>query len=321
MAALEARGLTCWMSSRDIPLGEDYQGHIVAALEAAAVVLVLLSRHSSASKEVPKETAIASEMNKTMIPVRIDASEVTGPLRYQATNAQRLNLSSHFDARIDELARQLARVLDTAESTERRLQSLASRRMVTAVLVWPVALAVLAALAFEVWHFAPRPPWLAQALGRVGARQGAAAPPPPRQTPAAAQAPVTPAPNGRVRDFVYRYYAALSGTPYGLSGFMEQSVSDPIELEGRSLPRRVLIAEEMAYFRRWPDRAFRVRPDTVQANCSAGQVCSASGVLDFTLKSQVRHVVFNSTERFNFRVSLTPSPRLLSISTSDLKRP
>ncbi len=306
VAALEARGLTCWMSSRDVPLGQDYQGHIVAAIEAARVVLVLLSRHSSASKEVPKETAIASEMNKTMIPVRLDASEVTGALRYQATSAQRLDLSAHFEQRIDELARQLAAVLDTAENTERRLRGMAFRRLAVRMLVWPVALGIIAALGFEAWQWAPRPHWLTAAPDRPGEPWARNAPQPqPAQLPAAE----------RVKAFVQRYYAALSGPDDELAGFMQQSVADPVQLYGRSVSRHVLIAEQMAYGQRWPDRSFSIRPNTMQANCGTSFLCSVTGVIDFSLRSTARNTASSGAARFDLRVDLLPSAHLTSIST------
>jgi hypothetical protein len=329
--ALEARGLKCWMSSRDIPFGQDYQAHIVEAIEAARVMLVLLSRHSAASREVPKETALASEINRVMIPVRIDASELTGALRYQATNAQRLDLSSNFDVRIDELARQLARVLDMEESTERQLRRLAERRRIAHVVVWPVALAVIAALAIAAWNFAPRPEWLRERLAQAAmvrawraSQQGlpATAPqalaPAPQALPPAR--PATPDFRARAADFVQRYYAAMSGPDEDLAGAIQQMVADPIQYQGRPIARRVLMAQETAWGQRWPDRRFTARPDSLQVSCNMSAICAITGVVDYDLHSAVRGMASTGSDRFTMRVSFAGPARLMNISREPLPR-
>jgi len=327
--ALEARGLKCWMSSRDIPYGQDYQAHIVEAIEAARVMLVLLSRHSAASREVPKETALASEINRVMIPVRIDASELTGALRYQATNAQRLDLSSDFEVRIDELARQLARVLDMEESTERQLRRLAERRRIAHVVVWPVALALIAAVAIAVWNFAPRPEWLRERLAqaamvRAWRASQQAAPAPQASAPAPqALAPARPAaPDLRARatDFVQRYYAAMSGPDEDLAGAIQQMVADPIQYLGRPIARRVLMAQETAWGQRWPDRRFTTRQDSLQVSCNMSAICAITGVVDFDLHSALRGMASTGSYRFTMRVSFAGPARLLSISQDPLPR-
>ncbi len=326
--ALEARGLKCWMSSRDIPLGQDYQGHIVAAIEAARVMLVLLSRHSAASKEVPKETALASEINRTMIPVRLDAAELTGALRYQAASAQRLDLSSNFEARIDELARQLAAVLDTQEATEHRLRALALRRRTVAILVWPVAIAVVAVASYEAWRFAPHPQWLDERLGnsavlRSWQRAPAPAPSPPvAAAPAAVVSPPPPPPDpdARVTLFVQRYYAALSGPEGDIANFIVQSVADPIQYYGRALSRRELVNQQVGYAQRWPERSFNVRTDTLRVACANAASCTVSGIFDYTLHNAARRTGSSGTTRFDMRVSFASAPRLVSLSTVSLER-
>ena len=69
---LEKRGVPCWISSRDIEPGADYQKSIVDALEAAPAMVLLFSDHANNSKEIPREMAIASGKSKPMIPVRIE---------------------------------------------------------------------------------------------------------------------------------------------------------------------------------------------------------------------------------------------------------
>jgi hypothetical protein len=108
---LEAAGLRCWISSRDLKLGMDYQASIVQALDSAAVVLLLLSRAANESLEVPKELSLAGERRKVVIPVRLEDVKPEGALAYQATNVQRIDLFRDFNAQMEALYQRLHGIL------------------------------------------------------------------------------------------------------------------------------------------------------------------------------------------------------------------
>ncbi len=109
--SLEAAGLRCWISSRDLKLGMDYQASIVQALDSAAVVLLLLSRAANESLEVPKELSLAGERRKVVIPVRLEDVKPEGALAYQATNVQRIDLFRDFNAQMEALYQRLHGIL------------------------------------------------------------------------------------------------------------------------------------------------------------------------------------------------------------------
>jgi len=59
--ALESRGHSCWMSSRDIKPGENFQGSIVRAIREAGVMVLVFSSNANNSDEIKKEMALASQ--------------------------------------------------------------------------------------------------------------------------------------------------------------------------------------------------------------------------------------------------------------------
>ena len=109
IADLERRGIPCWISSRDIEPGEDYQKSIVDALESAPAMVLLFSDHANNSKEIPREMAIASGKSKPVIPVRIEDVVPRDALAYSLTNAQFLDLFANFDDTMSRLADKLQR--------------------------------------------------------------------------------------------------------------------------------------------------------------------------------------------------------------------
>ena len=70
--ALEARGHECWMSSRDIKPGENFQGTIVRAIRDSGVMVLVFSANANNSDEIKKEMALASQSKKMVIPVRAE---------------------------------------------------------------------------------------------------------------------------------------------------------------------------------------------------------------------------------------------------------
>src|SRR5215813_6743818 len=79
---LEADGLRCWISSRDVPPGQNYQETIVQALEHANGVVFLFSENSNASGEIKKELALSGASNVPVFPLRLSPIQPSGALRY-----------------------------------------------------------------------------------------------------------------------------------------------------------------------------------------------------------------------------------------------
>ncbi|WP_413736242.1 toll/interleukin-1 receptor domain-containing protein [Sodalis sp. RH21] len=115
IADLEKRGIPCWISSRDIEPGDDYQKSIVDALDASPAMVLLFSDHANNSKEIPREMAIASDKNKPVIPVRIEDVVPKHALAYSLTNAQFLDLFANFDETMNRLADKLQRQIVASE--------------------------------------------------------------------------------------------------------------------------------------------------------------------------------------------------------------
>jgi hypothetical protein len=74
VATLEAAGQPCWIAPRDIPAGADWNGSILAAIEACAGVVLLMSEASVASRFVQAEIQHAFEHGKRIAPALLDPS-------------------------------------------------------------------------------------------------------------------------------------------------------------------------------------------------------------------------------------------------------
>ena len=87
---LEAEGLKCWISSRDVPPSQNYQETIVRALELAKGIVFLFSESSSASGEIKKELSLAG--GAPVFPLRLSPVLPSGALRYELATRQWIDM-------------------------------------------------------------------------------------------------------------------------------------------------------------------------------------------------------------------------------------
>jgi hypothetical protein len=89
---VEDAGLKCWISSRDVGIGENYQDKIVEALESAAAMMLIFSNSANGSNEIKKELALASEFGLWVLPVRIENVEPKKGFKYELATRQYYDL-------------------------------------------------------------------------------------------------------------------------------------------------------------------------------------------------------------------------------------
>jgi hypothetical protein len=106
--ALENRGLSCWISCRDIGAGENFQVSIVRAIRAAKVMVLVFSANSNNSEEIKKELVLAGQSQLIVIPVRVEDITPDEAFAYELATRQWIDLFSDWEGAIERLVRQLA---------------------------------------------------------------------------------------------------------------------------------------------------------------------------------------------------------------------
>jgi hypothetical protein len=109
---MEKRGLPCWISTRDIAPGENFQEAIVKAIRAARVMILIFSDESNRSTEVKKEVALASQSQLFVIPARFENIEPSDGLKYELATRQWIDLFDDWNECCERLAQHVRLVLD-----------------------------------------------------------------------------------------------------------------------------------------------------------------------------------------------------------------
>jgi hypothetical protein len=164
--ALEARGFSCWMASRDVPPGENFQIAIVRAIRAAQMMVLLFTHHSNGSEEVAKELALASQTRLRVAPLRMEAAPPSEAFAYEFATRQWIDFTHGWDAGLELLCQRLATTLaEPAALAEAPFAAPvtasgrgARRSPPAGLIAAPLLLLLLAALAAGGYYLmAPRP--------------------------------------------------------------------------------------------------------------------------------------------------------------------
>jgi hypothetical protein len=115
---LEAQGLKCWISLRDVAPGQNYQEAIVQAIEAAQCIVFLFSDSSAKSGEIRKELSIGGGINVPVFPLRLSPIAPTGALRYELATRQWIDIFQNREQALTRLVATIKKVIDAPASVE-----------------------------------------------------------------------------------------------------------------------------------------------------------------------------------------------------------
>ena len=139
---LEGRGIKCWISSRDIPLGAEYGDGIMEAIHSSSFMIVLLSEAALRSGFVKREVERATSLGKTLLPVFLEKVHLTGTLEFMLALPHWTHLEScHTDPVVlDQLADRI-KGIDTSRGDPVRPSAPSSAK--PSSLLWAAVVAVV----------------------------------------------------------------------------------------------------------------------------------------------------------------------------------
>ncbi|HLY44850.1 MAG TPA: TIR domain-containing protein [Stellaceae bacterium] len=115
--AVEQRGLKCWIATRDIRPGENFQEAITRAIRTAKVMILVFSANANNSLEVKKEIALAGRYNLVVVPVRVEDVVPNDAMSYELAVRQWIDLFDDWESAIERLILQLNAAVQTDTPT------------------------------------------------------------------------------------------------------------------------------------------------------------------------------------------------------------
>jgi hypothetical protein len=111
-AAIENRGFKCWIATRDIMPGENFQSAIVRAIRSAKVLLLVFTANSNRSDEMTKELALASQQKLMVVPLRVENVDPSDAFAYEFATRQWIDLFADWELAMNNLCTRLSAALE-----------------------------------------------------------------------------------------------------------------------------------------------------------------------------------------------------------------
>ena len=152
--AIERRGTQCWISTRDVAPGENYQEAIVRSLRNARAMVLVFSDAANNSDEIKKELSLASRYHIPVMALRIEDVEPSDAFAYELSTRQWIDAFGNWDKSVDALVQRISQVPGAPEqpapaprpaARRARVSGFPARTLIVAAAVVLVVVASLAA--------------------------------------------------------------------------------------------------------------------------------------------------------------------------------
>jgi len=160
---LRAEGVEAWYDAQ-VGAGQDWRIATAKALEASQIFVLLFSANAAQSHDIAKELAAAVMEKKLIVPVRLENIAPKGAFLYELASRNWINAYDDTGARLAELAKGLARLVQSGAKDESllpfaRALPVPARRRTALLVCAAAACAILAAAAIAAWLLWPAPHW------------------------------------------------------------------------------------------------------------------------------------------------------------------
>ena len=144
--ALEHRGVRCWIASRDVRPGTNFEESVVQAIRLARVMVLVFTANANNSDEMKKEIVLAGQHRLVVIPVRAEDVVPNDAFAYEFATRQWIDLFENWENAIEGLVSQIEFTLGEHPDPQKRDVSPSMSRSTFAAphaRNWPVIIGIV----------------------------------------------------------------------------------------------------------------------------------------------------------------------------------
>lgn len=151
---LESNKIRCWMAPRDIPAGQEYPEAINEGISKAKAFILVFSDAAQQSKWVRKETNLALDNNKLIIPFRTEDCPLKGGMKTMLVNVHWIDAVETPNEKFIELANVIQTILNRKQEIYKPVEQPTNRsRSLLHKSVFVLVFIMLLAAGFLTWIF------------------------------------------------------------------------------------------------------------------------------------------------------------------------
>lgn len=120
LQALQKAGISYWYDQEGIEYGDDFVEKILEHIESAPIFVFLSSKNSNVSRFTSREVAIADELRKYIIPVKLDSTPYGEKILFRIVDIQPIRYDKNRDRALKELLNIIHKHLDDIKKEEQK---------------------------------------------------------------------------------------------------------------------------------------------------------------------------------------------------------
>jgi len=142
-----------------------------------------------------------------------------------------------------------------------------------------------------------------------------------KEGPEVASTSSTDALERRAAGFISTQVSGWSSTnAIGVASFAN-AYADEVLYYGSVKPRQAVLLDKRRLMKRWPERVYQVRPDSVSVQCVANLWCKVNGLVDWKVHSTLRAASAKGLARFEYEIIQTNDAFTIFSEGSSVVRP
>ena len=126
----------------------------------------------------------------------------------------------------------------------------------------------------------------------------------------------------RAREFLDDYFRQTQAEGSLVLAYVRRSYGAEIRYYGKTVPLAQVIEEKRRYLARWPERSYRLKPETTRIECDEARgTCQASGELDYQARNPGEAKVSAGSASYDLRIVFArEGPRIVEENGRTLAR-
>ena len=126
---LEEAGIAYWYDQEGIEYGDDFVEKILDHIESAPIFIFLSSKNSNSSRFTSREVALADELRKYIIPVKLDSTPYNNKIMFRIVDIPPVRFNKNAEKALKELVVKIQKHLEAINIEEQKKEDEKRRQL------------------------------------------------------------------------------------------------------------------------------------------------------------------------------------------------
>jgi len=106
-----------------------------------------------------------------------------------------------------------------------------------------------------------------------------------------------------IKSTTYRFVTATNRPNDSAMIFLDGVYADGVNYFGKTMAKSAVLADKRGFFKKWPNRNYSIRPDSLSVSCESDTACIAQGIVDWSASGNSKASTGSASINLNWKKS------------------